>query len=48
VKFRGDFEKEFKLETWNMTQDTINREKQFKDKVYFENYYDKEKEIVVS
>jgi len=38
-----DFTREFKLETWNMTQDVICKKTQFKNKVYFENYYDREK-----
>jgi len=29
-----DFRKEFKLKTWNMTQDTISREAQFKGKIF--------------
>jgi len=31
----GDFRKKFKLKTWNIIQDTINREAQFKGKIYF-------------
>lgn len=36
----GDFRKIFKLATWNMTQDILVREAQFKGKFYYENYYD--------
>jgi len=36
----GDFRKEFKLKTWNITQDTIDRKAQFKGKIYLKNFYD--------
>jgi len=42
-----DFRISFKKKMWSRTQDTINRETQYKGKQYFEKFYDKKKETMV-
>lgn len=41
--FLGDLRKEFKKETWNMTQNSITKDAVHKGKLYFEKFYEKKK-----
>lgn len=39
----GNLSREFNLETWNMTQDSVVKEAIYKGKAYFDNFYNREK-----